>query len=87
MNANSKQQNPPAFAAPEVVAPDGTTQQPAQEGATLLDYFAAQALAGIAFFENRNGYPEPGAIELKYAAEAAYAYAAEMLEARKKYFH
>jgi hypothetical protein len=44
-----------------------------QRGMTLRDYFAAQALAGIA---------ADGILSAKSAAEWAYTYADEMLKAR-----
>lgn len=76
----SNEHNPPAFPLPEYRE---YTRSEAAEGMSLRDYFAGKALAGITMYERRNGYPEPGNPEIKYAAEAAYAYADAMLEARQ----
>ena len=77
-----KPENPHAFAC---VAIDTIEGSHLQEGMTLLDYFAGQALQGV-LASNANpdstGYSPD---ENKHAVRHAYEYAAEMLEERKEY--
>jgi len=67
--------NPPAFPRPGFEQPAGM-----QEGMTLRDWFAGQALAAMEL--SRHGVTPGGALTLA-AGEAAYAYADALLAARK----
>lgn len=77
--------NPPAFPAtlPGHTYGDGSSESPsiAQEGMTLRDYFAGQAIAGIMTSYNTVSLDTPQKAALP--AKEAYAIADAMLDARK----
>ena len=78
--------NPPAFPinSPGFVYGDGTAELPyTNEGMTLRDYFAGQALQGICAYMRDNGVPFANSQEINEAAELAYSVANAMLKARK----
>lgn len=82
----SNEHNPPAFpvSLPGCTYGDGSTQMPyvAQEGMTLRDYFAGQALAGILAnnWATYRAFDEEGTA----VAAIAYQYADKMLESRNR---
>ena len=78
--------NPPAFpvSVAGFVYGDGSAELPyIEEGMTLRDYFAGQALQGICAYMRDNGVPFANSQEINEAAELAYSVANAMLEARK----
>ena len=72
----------PAFPIPDFVFPNGMVQ-PGNNGMTMRDYFAAQALSSFDKLNNPNNY----AINYRWTeetiAKACYGIADAMLEARK----
>ncbi len=74
-NTMSNTHNPPAFPTPSVVAPDGTEHDNGQEGMSLRDYFAAQALTGLFQIHGKTKF-------FSEFAREAYDLADAMLKAR-----
>lgn len=77
----SNTHNPPAFPTPPVVSPDGTEHDNGQEGMSLRDYFAAQALTGLlaAYLETTTFNTSEKCLIM---ATEAYSVADAMLKAR-----
>ena len=71
----------PAFPRPKSFNPSGHFESFAQDGMSLRDWFAGQALIG---FIMRASPPERYSIVDSELAERAYEFAAAMLEARQK---
>jgi len=79
---DTKKTGGPAFPRQGVWVRNGSgdliCQEEAQDGASLRDYFAGEALVGIISHPHINGTP-------KYAAGLAYDYADAMLAEREKW--
>jgi hypothetical protein len=77
---SDKETGGPAFPRADSISPDGTFWEAGNGGMTLRDWFAGQALAGIA----RDTSGDVTFHSLKQSAEEAYFYADAMLAERSK---
>lgn len=77
----SKEHGGPAFPRAAFLGPNGELEAPAQDGMSLLDYFAGQAMQSLVAFREADA---DSALSCYDIAEIAYDYARHMLAERAK---
>lgn len=74
----------PAFPRADSISPDGTFWEAGNNGMTLRDWFAGQAMSAICKDRSVKGFSTTGQEAAEWMAVQAYGYADAMLAERKK---